>query len=98
MDDKDNRRDKYAAAYLRVLYNAYELLTTGTFSVNLEQSPIYDLCGRFKNGDYKIGEVIQSCFEWETKVLVAYKHNPDKKTNIEPVNEFLLKVRREFWK
>jgi len=27
----------------------------------------------------------------------AYEFNPDKQTNLEPINEFLLKVRREFW-
>jgi|SRR3990167_5224928 len=95
--NQDNRAPKYATAYLRVLYNAWELLSTGTFSVNLVDSPVYDLCKRFKAGDYEIGEVIQHCFDWETKVLLAYKQNPDKKTNMEPVNEFLLKIRKKFW-
>ena len=81
--NQDNRAPKYATAYLRVLYNAWELLSTGTFSVNLVDSPVYDLCKRFKAGDYEIGEVIQHCFDWETKVLLAYKQNPDKKTNME---------------
>jgi hypothetical protein len=44
-----------------------------------------------------MGEVINECFKWETEVLKAYKENPDKKANLEPVNEFLLKVRKEFW-
>lgn len=96
-DNKDHRAPKYACAYLRVLYNAYELLSTGTFSVNLEKTPVYEHCKRFKAGDYTPGEVINECFKWETEVLKAHKANPDKKTNLEPVNEFLLKVRREFW-
>lgn len=96
-DNKDNRAPKYATAYLRTLYNAWELLSTGTFSVNLKDSPVYEQCKRFKAGDYTHGEVIQACFEWETKVLEAYKQNPDKKINLEPVNEFLLKVRKEMW-
>lgn len=97
-EDKDQRAPKYATAYLRVLYNAYELLSTGTFTVNLKDTPIYDQCIRFKAGIYTMGEVIQTCFDWETKVLLAYKRNPDKQTDMEPVNEFLLKVRKEFWK
>lgn len=96
-ENQDKRAPKYATAYLRVLYNAWELLSTGTFSVNLTDSPVYDQCQRFKAGDYQVGEVIQACFEWETKVLQAYNQNPDKQTNLEPVNEFLLKVRKEFW-
>lgn len=96
-DNKDSRAPKYATAYLRVLYNAWELLSTGTFSVDLHGSPVYEQCKRFKAGDYQVGEVIQACFEWETKVLEAYKQNPDKQTNLEPINRFLLKVRKEFW-
>ncbi len=96
-DNQDNRAPKYATAYLRVLYNAWELLTTGTFSVSLVDSPVFEQCKRFKAGNYEIGEVIQSCFDWGTRVLKAYKENPDKKTNLEPVNELLLKIRRQFW-
>ena len=96
-DNKDQRAPKYAAAYLRTLYNAYELLSTGTFNVNLTQTPIYETVKNFKNGIYTPGEVINECFKWETEVLKAYKQNPDKKTDVEPVNEFLLKVRKEFW-
>lgn len=96
-ENKDKRAPKYAAAYLRVLYNAYELLSKGTFSVSLIDSPVYEQCKRFKAGIYTQGEVIDACFYWETEVLKAYKANPDKQTNMEPVNEFLLKIRKEFW-
>ena len=96
-DNKDKRAPKYACAYLRVLYNAYQLLSTGTFSVDLTGSPVYEHCKRFKAGEYTPGEVINECFKWETEVIKAYKTNPDKETNLEPVNEFLLKVRKEFW-
>lgn len=96
-DNKDQRAPKYAAAYLRTLYNAYELLSTGTFNVNLTQTPIYETVRNFKEGRYTPGEVINECFKWETEVLKAYKQNPDKQTNVEPVNEFLLKVRKDFW-
>lgn len=96
-EDKDSRAPKYAAAYLRVLYNAYQLISTGTFSVDLRETPIYEYVKKFKSGDYQRGEVIDQCFYWETELLKAYKQNPDKKTNLEPVNEFLLKIRKEFW-
>lgn len=96
-DNKDKRGPKYAAAYLRVLYNCAELLETGTFSVNLVGSPIYDQVKNFKEGRYSPGEVIQACFEMETRVIKAFNANPDKKTEVEPVNEFLLKVRKNYW-
>jgi predicted nucleotidyltransferase len=97
LEDKDKRAPKYAAAYLRVLYNAYQLLSTGTFSVSLKETPVYELCKKFKEGNYSRGEVIDATYYWETQVLDAHRHNPDKQTDLEPVNEFLLKVRREFW-
>lgn len=96
-DNQDNRAPKYATAYLRTLYNAKELLSTGTFTVNVGESEIGPLLKRFKAGEYEIGEVIQACFDMETRVLRAYKANPNKQTNMEPINEFLLKIRKEFW-
>lgn len=97
LDNKDQREAKYATAYLRVLYNAWELLTTGTFSSNMSKTSIFDTLKRFKNKEYKMGEVMQLCYDWEKMVEEAYKQNPDKKTNVEPVNEFLLKVRKYLW-
>ena len=97
LEDKDNRAPKYAAAFLRVLYNAWELLSTGTFHVDLRGTEIYDTVKRFKENDYSRGEVIDACYTWQTKVEDAYKKNPDHKANLEPVNEFLLKVRKENW-
>lgn len=96
-DDKDGRKDKYATAYLRTLYQAHELLSTGTFSVNMSKTPVFELLKNFKKGNYQVGEVIQACWEWENQVLKDYKQNPDKQVNLEPVNEFLLKVRKHFW-
>lgn len=97
LDNKDQREAKYATAYLRVLYNAWEILSTGTFSSNMSKTPIFETLKRYKKKEYQMGEVMQTCFDWEKKVEAAYKENPDKKTNMEPVNEFLLKVRKQFW-
>lgn len=97
LDNKDDHEAKYASAYLRVLYQAWELLSTGRFSVNMAKTPIFDVLKRFRKKEYSRGEVVQTCWEWETEVLKAFKANPDKKTNIEPINEFLLKIRKEFW-
>lgn len=95
--NQDNRAPKYAAAYLRVLFNAQELLNTGTFTVNLKDTEIYEQVKRFKNGEYEVGEVIQACFEMETRVLKAHQKNPNKKTEFKPINDFLLKIRKANW-
>lgn len=97
LEGKDGRPHKFAAAYLRSLVNGWELLSTGTFTVKIADLPIGETVRRFKNGDYTVGEVIQTCWDWETKVRKAYKQNPNKKADLEKINEFLLKVRKEFW-
>ncbi len=98
LDNKDNRREKYAAAYLRVLYNAYELLKTGTFTVRVADTPVGETVRRFKNGDFTIGEVVQITSEWQLKVEKAYNKAEKKTANIDKINKFLLKVRKENWK
>lgn len=97
LDDKDNRKDKYATAYLRTLYNAQELLLTGTFSVDMRPTEIFDTLKRFKAGDYEIGEVIDLCFKWEKKVKDAFEKNPDKKTDLDKVNSLLQDIRYFYW-
>jgi len=97
LDNKDSRPHKYATAYLRTLYQGWELLNTGTFSVDLSKTEIYEILKRFKNGDYEVGEVIQTCYNWHEKVLKAYEKNPDKQTDFNNVNHFLLKVRSIIW-
>jgi len=97
LDEKDNRSAKYAVAYLRTLYQADELLRTGTFTVRIADTPVGEILKAWKAGTFTFGEVIQLCHEWETKVKQSYKDNPNKQTNLEPINEFLLQVRKEYW-
>jgi len=102
-DDKDKRASKYAVAYLRTLYQAWELLSTGTFTTRIIDTEIGETLKKWKSmASSEIltnhaGEVIDKSLYWEKKVREVYAKNPDKKTNIEPVNDFLLKVRKEFW-
>lgn len=96
LDEKDKRPDKYAAAYLRSLYNGWELLETGTFTVRVADTQIGEKVRRFKNGDYSFGEVIDTCRIWEEKVREAYKENPNKQTDIDKVNEVLLNIRKKY--
>ncbi|MHB8483852.1 MAG: nucleotidyltransferase domain-containing protein [Nitrospiria bacterium] len=97
LEDKDNRASKYAAAYLRTLYNAWELLSTGTFTVRISDTPIGQQVKRFKEGDWSVGEVMQSTSDWQKKVEEAYEKNPYKQTDLEKIDEFLLKIRKAYW-
>ncbi len=51
-EDKDKRAPKYATAYLRVLYNACELLETGAFLVDMTNTPVFETLKRFKAGNF----------------------------------------------
>lgn len=95
--NQDNRAPKYAAAYLRTLYNAWELLTTGTFTVRIADTDVGPTVRRYKEGDFTVGEVIQTCLEWQEAVEMAYESSPKKETDLGPINDFLLRVRKEFW-
>ena len=103
-DDKDKRAAKYAVAYLRTLYQAWELLETGTFTVRIVETEIGEMLKKWKSmasaeilQNYS-GEVIENCLKWEKRVREAYEKNPDKQTDLEPVNQFLLDVREAYWK
>lgn len=99
LDEKDKRPHKYAAAYLRSLYNAWELLMTQTFTVKIADTEIGPTVRRFKNGEYTFGEVINVCREWEQRIykVIDYKNYTPKETNLAPINDFLLRYRKANW-
>lgn len=97
LDEKDGKPHKFAVAYLRTLHQAVELLLTGTFIVNIGNTDIGDTLKKWKVGNYSIGEVIELTREWEKKVEESYQMNPYKETDVEKINEFLLRVRKENW-
>lgn len=97
LDDKDGRGGKYAAAYLRSLYLGCQLLSIGDFNVNMKDSPIYDKLMAWKYGDYEIGDVMQTCYEWTKKIDEVFTERSPKETNTDAVNDFLLSVRQKNW-
>ena len=94
LERKDSRPDKYATAYLRTLVQAYYLLTFNELIINMGDTEEFETLKRFKNGEYEIGEVMQKTYDWENRVREAFEHNPDKKTDIEQLNTFLVKLRK----
>lgn len=96
LDEKDNRSPKYAVSYLRVLYNAWELLTTGTFTIEVVNTSIGDILKQWKSGNYTVGEVMDLCFKWGKIVEEVYDNLPTKhQTDLKPINDFLVRLRRE---
>lgn len=102
-DNKDKRASKYAVAYLRTLYQGWELLAFGTFTIKVSETEIGETLKRWKSMTPKEileghgGEVISECLKWEKRLRDMYEATPKKETDFEKINEFLLKVRKEFW-
>lgn len=98
LDEKDARPQKYAVAYLRTLYQGWELLRTGTFTIRVSETEIGETLKRWKAGEWTVGEVMDLCVKWERNIKEAYTENPDKKTDLVRINDFLLGVRYMHWK
>lgn len=97
--DTDKKRARaYACAYLRVLYQGYCLLEQGHLPVRIVGAEIGTQILRWKSQDIlDLGEVINVCCVWRRRLELAYEKNSGKETNYEPLREFLLRVRKEYW-
>lgn len=100
LDKKDARPHKYAAAYLRVLYNAKELLETGRYTIRIADTDLGDFVRRvkFQDASISIGEIINKCEELEAGVNEAFAKNPNKETDVNAVNDFLLEMRHKYYR
>ena len=95
LERKDERPAKYAAAYLRVLYNLCELLETGRFTVRIIDTPVGSDVARIKGGEYRVGEVIDLGERWTEEAgarLSRCRHQGDPKA----VDEFAIRLRHAF--
>lgn len=95
LDKKDGRPAKYAAAYVRVLYNLCELLDRGTFTVRIAETEVGADLARLKAGQVRPGEVIDMGEHWAgvaTHRLSACVHRSDPNA----VDAFALRIRKAF--
>jgi len=97
LEKKDNRAPKYAVAYLRTLYNAWELLRTGDFNIDMSKSSIYETLKQWKAGAFTTGKVIDITETWRENVELAFDKNQNKETNIDIINDYLLFIRKKYW-
>jgi uncharacterized protein len=95
LEKKDGRPEKYAAAYIRVLYNLCELLQHGRFTVRIIDTEIGPTIANLKAGRYRAGEVIdlgEQWFEEARRRLTSCRHEGD----ISRANDFLVRIRKAF--
>lgn len=98
LDKKDCRQNKYAVAYIRVLFQLFNLLHTGKLIVKIpdKYSQIKETLMRYKIGNYTNGEVIDLAENIATECKYVLKECTQS-SNIEKVNKFLLDIRKRNW-
>jgi hypothetical protein len=95
LERKDGRPEKYAAAYVRVLFNLCELLERGTFSIRISETPVGEAVLRIKAGHYRPGEVIDMGEHW--RETAARRLNAcSQQAHPEIADAFLLRIRKAF--
>ncbi|GJL58536.1 MAG: hypothetical protein NPIRA03_13930 [Nitrospirales bacterium] len=95
LDKKDGRPAKYAAAYIRVLYNLCELLNSGRFQIRIADTSAGERLTHIKNGKYRLGDVM----DWgEELTAQAQQFIPACRNEIDlpRINNFLVAIRRSF--
>lgn len=97
LDNKDQRANKYAVAWLRTLILAYELFTEGSMTLNLTGHPEFDRLLAWKSGQWKLGEVMDVTAHWEQRARDAFERHEKRTPDMARINGFLLDVRRAFW-
>jgi uncharacterized protein len=95
LDKKDGRPAKYAAAYIRVLYNLCELLKSGNFHIRIADTSAGERLSRIKNGQYRLGDVMDWGEELTSQAhqLIAVCRN---ESDLPRINDFLVAIRRAF--
>lgn len=111
LEDKDERPWKYAVANIRTLLLGIELLKHGTMTVDvadqqkilgttfyMEHASVKETLLSMKEGYFRSkGFVIDWANMLEKELVKAYEANPDHKADMDEVNKFLLRMRRENW-
>lgn len=95
LDKKDGRPAKYAAAYIRILFNLCELLKAGSFHIRIGDTPAGEGVTRIKNGQYRLGEVM----EWGEELTAQARHlipGCRDESDLPRINDFLVAIRRGF--
>ncbi len=97
LDNHLGRWNKFGVAYLRTVYNLCDLLETGKFSLVVTDQKFKEVLVKVKHKEYTVGSIIDMAndYIWRAEKLLLTATNPN--LNLEKVNEYLVKVRREFW-
>ena len=102
IEDHLGRSAKYGCQYIRTLINLNHLLREGTFSLEVGDYAFRIKLLQIKKGEISVGRVLDYGRELEADALAKLRTHLDNLPLVnlkrqEKVNEFLLKIRREYW-
>jgi hypothetical protein len=103
LDNHLDRWAKYGVAYIRTLYNLIDLLKTGSFDLKIPECDFKEEVRRIRSGAVDKGSIINLADRLTELAKVQVEKHLDgtasfkQEANIEKVNEFLLKIRQDFW-
>ncbi|GAB3282880.1 hypothetical protein GCM10027347_59450 [Larkinella harenae] len=91
-----NRREKFGVAYVRTAYNLLDLFEKGCFSLRVEDEARRQILMNIRTGLYRDGEIIDLAEQIinQARLLLPQVEN---RQDLDRVNDFLLKVRKENW-
>lgn len=89
---------KFSVAYLRVLYHGALLLQNTLDTLEIPNGDFKGFLWLVKDGAVSKGDVINKSEELERDLTQSYLKSPiPEEANIDVVNDFLLRVREEYW-
>lgn len=97
LDNKDDRANKYAVAWLRTLILAHQLFTEGTMTLDVTGHPEEDTLRMWKMGFWRLGEVMDKTDAWIRQVDAAFEKHPKRTPDMARINGYLLDIRRHYW-
>lgn len=101
VDNQDTRTVKYALAASMTMFQGFELLHTGKMVVEFPESwkrELRNLKEKIEAGTMSNGEILDHIEHGKAKLNIAADQNRAQfEPNQDKVNEFLIKVRKDFW-
>lgn len=96
MENKDGRRWSYAKHYIRTLLMGINLLETDELTMVVPprwRGTLLDI----RDGVHTLGNVINMGEKFNARLDELYEQRKDKKSNLEPVKDFLVDIRKNNW-
>jgi uncharacterized protein len=95
-DERPEKRAKNARHFARLLHQGYQLYSTGTYSIKLEDPQWFFDFGKTVGYDLNVQEAKDLLSSYEDAFNSEDSALPEK-PNKEPLNEWLLEVRHQFY-